>query len=123
LHSTAQFVGGIFFPLVWLPRQISDTPTISNGSTSLMVAAERGYLSTVETLLHYGADIQARSKRGWTALMVAAAGGHTEIIQLFLERGASTKPVTKNGWTALKVALQLDRHEVVQQLKLAGAKE
>ena len=74
-------------------------------------------------IIPYGADIQARSKRGWTALMVAAAGGHTEITQLFLERSASTKPVTKNGWTALKVALQLERYEVVQQLKLAGAKE
>ena len=46
-------------------------------------------------IIPYGADIQARSKRGWTALMVAAAGGHTEITQLFLERGASTKPATK----------------------------
>jgi len=80
-------------------------------------------LPTVEVLLRYGADIQARSKRGWTALMVAAAGGHTKITQLFLEKGASIEPITKSGWTALKVALQLDRQKVVQQLKLAGAKE
>ncbi|MEE3346699.1 MAG: hypothetical protein VX186_00930 [Nitrospinota bacterium] len=28
LHSTAQFAGGLFFPLVWLPGQISDSPPV-----------------------------------------------------------------------------------------------
>ena len=68
-----------------------------------------------------GANVQARSKRGWTPLMVAAAGGHTEITRLFLDKGAKWDIKSKAGWTALKVALKLGKKEVVRQLMEAGA--
>ena len=68
-----------------------------------------------------GANVQARSKRGWTPLMVAAAGGHTEITRLFLDNGAKWEIKSKAGWTALKVAFKLGKKDVVRQLMEVGA--
>jgi ankyrin repeat protein len=54
-----------------------------------------------------GAEVQARSNRGWNPLMVDVAGGHTEITRLFLDEGAKWDVKSKAGWTALKVAFKL----------------
>ena len=120
-HLSVRLPGGMKILLPICSIKVLLHTVIKNGSTALMVAAERSHLETVKVLMKQGADVQARSNRGWTPLMVAVAGGHTEITRLFLDEGAKWDVKSKAGWTALKVAFKLGKKEVVLQLMEAGA--
>ena len=53
-----------------------------------MWAAAEGHAAVVPTLVRYGADVGARSERGFTALLFAAREGRTDVVQTLLEAGA-----------------------------------
>ena len=64
----------------------------SEGSTPLMISAQRADLDLVSVLLDRGADANARDDRGFTALHRAAEMGHLDIVKLLLARGALVDP-------------------------------
>ena len=53
----------------------------NNGINDLMVAASRGDLARVESLLRDGADPNASDAFGQTALMYAASAGHQPVAE------------------------------------------
>ena len=53
-----------------------------------MWAAAEGHAAVVPALVRYGADVGARSNRGFTALLFAAREGRTDVVQTLLEAGA-----------------------------------
>ncbi|RVE47505.1 hypothetical protein evm_007822 [Chilo suppressalis] len=60
-----------------------------NGQTCVHVAANAGHLKTLQTLVYYGADINAKEGlAGWTALHIAARRGDTRTTQYLLEQCA-----------------------------------
>ncbi|KAK3385537.1 ankyrin repeat-containing domain protein [Podospora didyma] len=62
--------------------------------SALQVAARKGYIGIVRTLLAHGADVNARRNIFWgggTALELAALNGHLDIVQLLLKSGANTE--------------------------------
>jgi uncharacterized protein len=77
------------------------------GYTGLMVAAERGRLDFVKSLLDHKADPNVAGRDGSTALMLAAENNQPEILKLLISRGADPNRQDNNGWTAvLKAAYQ-----------------
>lgn len=64
-----------------------DGTSAFNG-TALQCAAERGDKATVEVLLKYGANINAKPSGRGTALIAAVRNSHFEIAALLLQEGA-----------------------------------
>jgi ankyrin repeat protein len=59
-----------------------------DGDTSLILAAERGDLNRVNTLIEMGSDVNHRNNNGQTALHHAMVYGHESVANLLLSRGA-----------------------------------
>lgn len=73
-------------------------------STTLMAAARGGNPDVVKLLLDKGADVNAKTAKGYTALMAAAKEGKPDVVKLLLERGADPAAQTTKGYTALMAA-------------------
>ena len=86
--------------------------------TPLMIAAKKGFSSTVQLLLNAGAEINASSAYGTTALINAAIGNHTDIVDMLLRAGASVHHRDIDGRGALCYA-HLNKNEDMVKLLLA----
>lgn len=67
------------------------------GQSALMWAAGEGNLEVVKQLVAKGADISARSTRGFTPLLFAAREGKTEIVRELLDIGADINEALPAG--------------------------
>uniref|UniRef100_A0A1A7YVA7 M-phase phosphoprotein 8 n=1 Tax=Iconisemion striatum TaxID=60296 RepID=A0A1A7YVA7_9TELE len=75
-----------------------------NGTTALMHAAEKNFLTTVAILLEAGSYVNAQTL-GWeTALMKACKRGNADIVRLLLEYGADCNILSKHKNNALYFA-------------------
>ena len=92
-----------------------------NGSTALMLAADRGYKSVVELLLEQGADAEARDRWGNTALILSVTSEDPAVTSVLLNHGVSVHPENKNGATALSHASIYGQETVVKLLLQHGA--
>lgn len=89
-------------------------------STPLHVAAVRGDVAAITSLLDAGADIQSRGEYGYSPLHEAVEQGHIEAVKLLVERGASVTATTGDGDTAIQSAQILKEHEIEGILKFYG---
>ncbi|KAG2487525.1 hypothetical protein HYH03_013806 [Edaphochlamys debaryana] len=94
-----------------------------DGTTPLILAAERGHTRVVRLLLEAGADMNAATEGGDTALSLAAAEGHTEVVRLLAEAGADVNAADEEGSAPLAVAAHRGHTEVVRALLRAGAEQ
>jgi len=124
---------------------------LPNGLYPLHVAAEKGRIIMVRTLLRHGASIDQASAGGDTALDLAILNGRTQIAEVLLDEGAALAPsalllkaaragVTDRdtvrllielgadteftdaaGDTPLMVAIRQDNHRLVTHLVNEGA--
>lgn len=93
----------------------------SQGDTALMIAASRGHIDVVRTLLKHGANPNLLNHDKASPLMAAALMGHEEIVIMLLKAGANIDTAHKYGDTALTSAT-LGRHKnIVKILLEAGA--
>ncbi|XP_057708153.1 M-phase phosphoprotein 8 isoform X3 [Corythoichthys intestinalis] len=67
-----------------------------NGTTALMHAAEKNFVTTVAILLEAGSYVNAQNAIGETALMKACKRGNADIVRLLLENGADCHIQSKN---------------------------
>ena len=72
-------------------------------------------------LVAAGADIEARSSKGWTAIHVAAGYGRASIISYLVRRGANVNTVDNDGDTPLVTAAALGHQGAVHILLTSGA--
>ena len=56
-----------------------------NGSTALIEAAKRGYVTLIESTLRSGAGVNSTDYGGKTALLWAAQKGRDECVNLLIE--------------------------------------
>ncbi|KAJ9620580.1 palmitoyltransferase akr1 [Taxawa tesnikishii (nom. ined.)] len=92
---------GNVFQLVLLLHEAEipvDVPD-SQGHTSLMWAAYKGYPACVDVLLRWGADVHARDQQGFTALHWALVKGAYGCIQKLVEYGAD-RALADSGFDA-----------------------
>ncbi|XP_028156386.1 NF-kappa-B inhibitor cactus [Ostrinia furnacalis] len=78
-----------------------------NGQTCVHAAAAAGHVKTLQTLVHYGAEINAREGlAGWTALHIAARRGDVRLSQYLLEQcaGVVKNPRDNGGRTPRRLA-------------------
>lgn len=91
-------------------RLVAEEPALlaakdTKGETLLMVAAAKGRLSVVKTLLKKGASRRAVDTRGYTALHHAASAGHGDVVAcLATKKGATVTTKAKDGSTPLMLA-------------------
>jgi ankyrin repeat protein len=71
----------------------------------------------VQTLLRYGADVNAQSEAGFTPLILAACSGDGRIVQVLLNSGADVRKTLKSGQTALAHAAEHGYNGIVELLK------
>jgi hypothetical protein len=89
-----------------------------NGDTALMVAAFKGNVAAVETLLAKGAAVR---RPGWTPLHYAAAGGHNDIARMLIDKGAILNAPSPNYTTPLMMAAGEGHIMTVKLLLDSGA--
>ena len=87
------------------------------GATPLHYAAENGHVEIVRLLLQNGAEVNAKSNRGWTPLhWTTVIFGHIDILHLLVENGADLEAQSNEGRRALHRAAYNGRLPFVQEL-------
>lgn len=90
----------------------------SNGSTALMIAAQKGQTEIVKELLKApGIDVNIRNNNGETALMLATHSHNAEIINALLKMpNIEVNLVDNNGYTALVSAIETRLPRVLEPI-------
>ena len=71
----------------------------------LIIAASRGNLDLVNSILKQGVDINTKGEDDKTALMLACEKGHEEIVEYLITQGADMTIQTDWGYTALTASM------------------
>ena len=82
----------------------------------LISAAKNGDINSVRESIVNGADVNAKSNRGWTALHDAAWYGYVDVVKVLIEKGANINAKDKDGWTVLHDAAYKGHVDVVKIL-------
>lgn len=88
-----------------------------NGTTALIHAAEKNFLTTVAILLEAGAFVNVQQSSGETALMKACKRGNSDIVRLVIECGADCNILSKHQNSAMHFAKQCNNVLVYDLLK------
>ncbi len=92
------------------------------GTITLLHAIENDDLSTVESLIKQGVDLNTGHSSGLTPLMIASGHGNAKLVKILLNAGADVFAVdSRAGASALHKACQGGNVEVVRLLVEAGA--
>lgn len=83
----------------------------SSGRTPLHLACRNGHLSTMNTLLEHGADVNASSRNETRAIDLAIENGHVELVERLLEIGADMQI-----WNFLRISILNDQEVIVNLL-------
>ena len=112
-------------PRVPLPINIDiNCKTESNHDTPLTLACQGGHTELVQLLVHRGAELEHRDKKGFTPLILAATGGFSEICEILLEAHAEIEAQSdRTKDTPLSLACSGGKKEVVELLLSRGAKK
>lgn len=78
--------------------QTRSLPSTSTPTTIRPTAKGTEDISTISTLLMYGADVTAKDYRGNTCLHNACAFGHLKTIRALIEAGADPSYMNFEGW-------------------------
>jgi ankyrin repeat protein len=68
------------------PDSAAKVDGLSKGRVPLVVAAAKGNLQVVRTLVKHGADVKKKTRSGLTALQAAILGGHEEVAQYLVTK-------------------------------------
>ena len=92
-----------------------------SSQNTLLQAAARGELETVQTLLTAGGDPNVRNDLGQTPLHWAVGGSHMDVANALLTAGADPGARDNDGQTPLHVAVRKGEMEIFNILLKAGA--
>ncbi len=93
----------------------------SDGLTSLMFAAEYGFIDAVNHLIKAGANIEAVANTGETPLHIASGHGRVECMKALIDYGANIDAQDEEGNTSLARAVENNKRNAVELLINSGA--
>jgi len=85
---------------------VNAPPVPTTKDTVLTIAAEKGHLKFVQLLIEYGAQLDARNKKGCTGLWLACHNGHLEVVQSLVVNMADSEAVDARRVSCLMVAFR-----------------
>ncbi|CAG8636920.1 18120_t:CDS:1, partial [Racocetra fulgida] len=92
------------------------TSVNDNINTLLYWAAKSGYVEVVNTLIKYGANVDAVDHNNQTVLRWAAENSYVRIVKTLIEHGANVDAINNHGQTVLHWAAENGNIEVVKAL-------
>jgi len=92
-----------------------------DGSTALLLAADRNDLEVADLLIRSGANVHAANEYGATALYVACSSGNIAMIRLLLEAKADPNASLVSGETPLMTAVDKGNVDAARALLEHGA--
>jgi len=118
----------LFIVCIFMLPAIFAEASTKEKNVQLVQAAERGNILDVQTALNGGADVNAKTNKGWTVLIAASYGGYTngsyaEVVRLLLAKGANVNIKNSKGKTALVIAKDKGKTVIVGMLERACAKK
>ena len=99
--------------LLQATADVNTSPVPTSRDTALTIAADKGHHAFVALLLEYGAQINARNKKGCTALWLACCGGHFETTRVLVEHKADTELQDNRKLTPLMIAFRKGHFKVI----------
>lgn len=82
------------------------------GTKPISVAAIRGIVSDVETLISAGANVNERGEHGYSPLHEAVAHGHLEVVKLLIRRGADPSLKNDDLVTPVELSVMLNEYAI-----------
>lgn len=95
----------------------SDVGANPNNYTEVMIAAERGDIDTLITLIKAGANIHRANSDGITALHLAAQGNYLRIFETLANLGADIYARDTHGFTPIEIALNSPNRDLANFAK------
>lgn len=80
------------------------TEGYGQGFNPLHLAAEAGYETVVDYLIHEGADVSVKCSNGMTALHLASWGGHAKVVEKLIIAGCDVTALDDEGNAAFHLA-------------------
>lgn len=100
------------------------TPSINTkslfGNYPINIAATRGMLNEVITILSHGADVNAPGEHNYSPLHNAIEQGHIEVVQYLINYGANLFVKTDYGDTPAQLAKKLKEQKIFELLQVYG---
>lgn len=93
------------FVEILIENQVSLEIKGKNGNTPLAIAAQNGFIESIDLLISAGADINSVNNAGETPLLIALRNNSEAAAILLISRGADVKVHDKFGQTALHYAM------------------
>ncbi|KAJ4827900.1 hypothetical protein Tsubulata_021760 [Turnera subulata] len=87
----------------------------------VLMAARRGELELLGSLLRRGANVKYKDQYGLTALHAAAIKGHNDVVSMLVEYGIDLECQDNEGHVALHLAVESGNKETVEVLVNNGA--
>lgn len=101
---------------------VNDKEGNSPNIAPLFIAVETGNPEITETLLNFGAKVNARDEEKKTPLMYLDDDASAELVRLLVKHGAKVNLTDEEGNTALMHAAEFSKPEIVQELISNGAR-
>lgn len=101
---------------------VNDKEGNSPNIAPLFIAVENGNPEIIETLLNFGAKVNARDEDRQTPLMYLDSDASVELVRLLIKHGAKVNLTDDEGRTALMHAAEYSKPEIVQELISNGAR-
>lgn len=84
----------------------NSSPVMTSRDTALTIAADKGHAGFVEMLIHAGAQINVRNKKGCSALWLACSGGHLDTVRTLIKHNADSDAQDNRKVSSLMIAFR-----------------